>query len=190
MGARRCELSWDNSLDPIARRKACHHLLPHLVPTRKPIPIPERAAMLAPAHSLDVEGFELACCYPRKLPHDQGVKRMGFSYPPSRSIPSGASPCPGADGQSKDPQRLHQLEARRIDRRCVRERRLRLLLDLWMTKLCGGLVPFGLVKRMATERQIGNPVRATAAAGVDMIQFKRDLVRSTISPSIHILNQD
>jgi hypothetical protein len=148
MGARRREPGWDDRFDPITRRKACHHLLPHLVPTRKPIPIPERAAMLAPAHGLDLERFELACCYPRKLPHAQGVKRMGFSYPPSRSIPAGASPCPGADGQSKDQQRLHQLEARRIDRRCVREQRLRLLLDLGMTKLCGGLVPFGLVTRM------------------------------------------
>ena len=78
------------------------------------MPIPERAAMISPAYGLDLERFELACCYPCKLPYTQGVKGMGFRYPPSRSIPSGASPCPGADGQSKDPQRLHQLEARRI----------------------------------------------------------------------------
>src|SRR5260370_21897049 len=176
MGARRCELGWDDCFDPFARRQRCHHLLPPLGPTRKPIAIPERAAMLPPAHGLDLERFELAWHHSCKLPYTQGVKRMGFSYPPSRSIPAGASPCPGADGQSKDPQRLHQLEARRIDRRCVRERRLRLLLDLGMTKRCRGLVPFGLVARMATERPIGNPVRATAAAGGDIIHFQRCLV--------------
>src|SRR5260370_25005013 len=176
MGARRCELGWDDRFDPIARRKACPHPLPDRVPTRKPIPIPERAAMLSPAHGLDLERFELAWHHSCKLPYTQGVKRMGFSYPPSRSIPAGASPCPGADGQSKDPQRLHQLVARRIDRRCVRERRLRLLLDLGMTKLCGGPGPLGPVSPMATEPPIGHPVRATAAAGGDIIHFQRCLV--------------
>src|SRR5436305_14499926 len=74
--------------------------------------------------------------------------------PPSRPVPSRPAPTPSADGQTQLTQALYEGKTCGIDGTGIFEWDASLLLHLWMPKLGGGLLPFGLIAVVATEYEV------------------------------------
>lgn len=189
MGPRRFEFGRNDGPHPVARLKAAYLLLPHLIPTREPLPRPVGAAMVAPSGGRDRQRFEPARPDARQIPDAQGIEGMGLPDCEPRPVPPGPPARPGADGQLEDAQGLDQLEPGRVDRRRVLEWAFGSLLHLRVAKLNGRLVPFGGVAVMTAERQICDAVRASATAWEDVVKLERAVGLPAIGTPVLVLDE-
>jgi hypothetical protein len=70
---------------------------------------------------------------------------------------------------------LHESKTCGIDGTGIFEWDTGLLLYLWIPELGSGLVPLGLITVMATEHEVGDPIRATPTLGKHMIDLEGNL---------------
>src|SRR5258708_918127 len=122
--------------------------------------------------------------------HRRCIQPMGFWQSLPLSVPFGPSTAACFDWQPGGTQVLIESPPRTIDRCHIRERRLRLCCDLWMSKFFGCSVCFGLVTVMATEHEITHTLTAPTTFREHMIQFKGNLFALAICTPILPFCQD
>src|SRR5262244_3877237 len=88
------------------------------------------------------------------------------------AVAAGAPASPGRQGEPDGLQGVAEGVAGRVDRCGILEGRLRLGLDLRMTKLRRGAIVFGVVAGTTGQRQIAHPVAATPTPGQHMVQLE------------------
>ena len=172
---------------PVSCLKATDAFLTHQVAHREAALVPVRAAVLSSSGGGDAERFQPARRNGRHLTYAQGVEGMRLLDAEPGTIPARPPARPGADGKPEDPQDLDQLEARRIDRRCILERVFRLDLDLRVAPFGSRLVPFGLITCMAGQTEIADPARPAPAPGPNVVQFERTVRFAAVGAPIRIL---
>ena len=173
--------------DAVARLEPPHLLVPHQIATREPVLVPVRAAMAPPTCCHDGERFELARPNSRKLSYTQSVEGVRLLDPEPCPVPPRAPAAPGADGHPEDTQGLHQFVSGCVDRCCIFEGSLGLVLHLRMPPFGSGLVPFGLVALLTTQTQVRDPIQSAPAPGPDVVELERRVGLPTIGAAIHIL---
>ncbi len=187
MHARGLERGRHHRSDAIARLEPPHLLVPHQIATREPVPIPVRAAMLAPAFGDDGQRFEPARRNSRKLSYTQSVEGVRLLDTEPCPIPPRAPAAPGEGGHPEDTQGLHQFVSGCVDRCCIFEGGLCLLLHLRMPPFGSGLVPFGLVALLTTQAQVRDPIQSASAPGPDVVDLEGRVGLPTIGAPIRIL---
>jgi hypothetical protein len=90
----------------------------------------------------------------------------------ARPVPPRASAAPGGERQTQRAQFVTERKARGVDGCCIQQRLLRLGGHFGMAELRGGLLSLGGIAVVATEREVGHPMGATATAWLDMVQFE------------------
>jgi len=174
---------------PVSCLKATDAFLTHQVAHWEAVLVPVRAAVLSAAGGGDAERFQPARRNGRHLTYAQGVEGMRLLDAEPGTIPAGPPARPRADGKPADPQDLDQLEARRIDGRCILERVLRLGLYFRVAPFDSRLVPFGLIAHMAGQTEIVDPIRPAPASGPDVVQFERTVRLAAVGAPIRILDE-
>jgi hypothetical protein len=184
-------------MDPL-RRKPCGNHRPHPVPCLHAHHL-LRAHQIANGEPLFIDigpavapatgGGDRKGCVPThlnssKIPHAQRVQRVRLRERESRPVPPRAPTAPGDERQARRAQVVTERRTRSIDDCGVPQWLLRLSLDRGMTELRGGVLSFGGIARVATERQIGHAVGATPTLWLDVVQLERRVRAPAIGTSV------
>jgi hypothetical protein len=97
---------------------------------------------------------------------------MGLLASEPGAIPSGSPACPDAYRESEPAQGLDQLVSGGIDGGGIFERGFGSSFHLQVAELRGGLIPLRLIALMTGQRQVRDPVGATPAPGLSVINLK------------------
>jgi hypothetical protein len=189
MDPRRFERGFDDSPHPVSRFDSAYLLLPHLIPTRKPVLRPVGSAMVASSARLDRQRFERSWPDTRQIADAQGIQGMGLPDAEPGAIPPGSPACPPAYRQSEYAQGLDQLVPGGIDGGSISEWSFGPRFYLRVAELRGRLIPFRLIARMTGQRQVGDPPGAAPAPRPDVIKLKRHLGLATVGAAVRVLDE-
>src|SRR5436305_5079645 len=154
MHSRRLERLGDSCSHQIARRETPYPLPAHQIPTRKARVIHVGTTVAPSTCCLDCQRQAPSLLNSDHIPNTESVIGMPLLDPPSCPVPSRPASTPSADGQTQLTQALYEGKTCGIDGTRIFEWDASLLLHLWMPKLGGGLLPFGLIAVVATEYEV------------------------------------